>query len=91
MDADASGRGGSRRGTAGDEVEAGCRVNSRSRSTGAFKVHRGAARDRRSGPTIAGEFYAPVAPDECYWTLEDNAYVSCFLQKLKDVESWTSC
>ena len=53
-----------------------------------FKVY-GADGVEAEASTIAGEFYAPVAPDECYWTLEDNAYVSCFLQKLKDIEWWT--
>lgn len=53
-----------------------------------FKVY-GADGVVAEASTIAGEFYAPVAPDECYWTLEDNAYVSCFLQKLKGVEWWT--
>jgi len=37
---------------------------------------------------ISGDFHAPIAPDDCYWTLEDNAYVSVFLQKLKGTEWW---
>jgi len=39
-------------------------------------------------PLIQGEFHAAVAPDDCYWTLEDNTYVSVFLQKLKGTEWW---
>jgi hypothetical protein len=39
-------------------------------------------------PRIEGEFYAAITPDECYWTLEDNAYVSCFLQKAKTGAEW---
>lgn len=37
---------------------------------------------------VSGDFHAPIAPDDCYWTLEDNAYVSVFLQKLKGMEWW---
>jgi len=39
-------------------------------------------------PRIEGDFYAAITPDECYWTLEDNAYVSCFLQKAKTGAEW---
>lgn len=28
---------------------------------------------------IEGEFYVVIILDECYWMLEDNVYVLCFL------------
>lgn len=53
-----------------------------------FSFHLVDASGKRIEPAFEGKFHAPIAPDDCYWTLEDNAYVVCFLQKLKTSEWW---
>jgi len=53
-----------------------------------FTFYIAGAGSEKCEPKIEGEFHAAIAPDDCYWTLEDNAYVSCFLQKAKGTTWW---
>ena len=58
------------------------------KNTFEFYVKNPEAANGKGEPVIVGEFFAPIAVDECYWTLEDGAVVSVFLQKQKGMVWW---
>lgn len=58
------------------------------KNTFTFYVKSPDAANGRGEPVIEGEFFAPIAVDECYWTLEDGAVVNVFLQKQKGMLWW---
>ncbi|CAK9146567.1 unnamed protein product [Ilex paraguariensis] len=39
-------------------------------------------------PIIDGEFFKPVKPDDCYWSLEDQKTISVLLTKQDQMEWW---
>ncbi|KAH9603610.1 hypothetical protein KSS87_015986 [Heliosperma pusillum] len=41
-------------------------------------------------PIIDGELYKPVKPDDCFWSLEDNKFVTILLTKSDQMDWWRS-
>ena len=44
----------------------------------------------RTALAAAGELYAEIQPDDCFWTVEDKSVVVCTLSKVNQME-WWSC
>jgi len=53
-----------------------------------FRVNAASGANAPPELVIEGDLFAPVATDECYWTLEDGAVVAAFLVKRKGLTWW---